>query len=86
MQNTGAGAPGDTPPAQIADHSDVLVIGGGQAALSAAYFLHRFGLGERYQVLDHAPGPGGAWQFRRPSLTLATANRCLLYTSDAVDE
>jgi len=75
VQNTGAGAPGDTPPAQIADHSDVLVIGGGQAALSAAYFLHRFGLGERYQVLDHAPGPGGAWQFRWPSLTLATANR-----------
>lgn len=75
MQNTGASAPGDTPPAQIADHSDVLVIGGGQAALSAAYFLHRFGLGERYQVLDHAPGPGGAWQFRWPSLTLATANR-----------
>jgi cation diffusion facilitator CzcD-associated flavoprotein CzcO len=52
-----------------------LIIGGGQAALSAAYFLHRFGLGDRYQMLDHAPGPGGAWQFRWPTLTLATANR-----------
>ncbi|MCZ4534514.1 NAD(P)-binding domain-containing protein [Gordonia terrae] len=58
-----------------APHSDVLIIGGGQAALSAAYFLERFGLGARYQMLDHAPGPGGAWQFRWPTLTLATANR-----------
>ncbi len=58
-----------------APHSDVLIIGGGQAALSAAYFLERFGLGDRYQMLDHAPGPGGAWQFRWPTLTLANANR-----------
>ncbi len=26
-------------------------------------------------VLDHAPSPGGAWQFRWPSLTLSTVNR-----------
>ncbi|MDY6807507.1 MAG: NAD(P)-binding domain-containing protein [Actinomycetota bacterium] len=57
------------------DRTDVVIIGGGQAGLSAAYFLQRFGLGDRYLLLDHAPGPGGAWQFRWPSLTLASANR-----------
>ncbi|WP_405748897.1 NAD(P)/FAD-dependent oxidoreductase [Streptomyces sp. NBC_01411] len=50
---------------------DVVVIGAGQAGLSAAYHLRRTGLtpGRDFVVLDHAPRPGGAWQFRWPSLT-----------------
>ena len=51
---------------------DVVVVGAGQSGLSGAYFLQRAGLG--FAVLDHNPGPGGAWQHRWPSLTLATAN------------
>ncbi|MEU6863413.1 FAD-dependent oxidoreductase [Streptomyces sp. NPDC046876] len=46
---------------------DVVVVGAGQAGLSSAYHLARAGIG--HVVLDHAPLPGGAWQFRWPSLT-----------------
>ncbi|MEU3061728.1 FAD-dependent oxidoreductase [Streptomyces subrutilus] len=46
---------------------DVVVVGAGQAGLSSAYHLARAGL--EHVVLDHAPRPGGAWQFRWPSLT-----------------
>ena len=50
---------------------EVVVIGAGQAGLSSAYHLRRAGFEpERdFVVLDHSPGPGGAWQFRWPSLT-----------------
>ncbi|MFG2901782.1 NAD(P)-binding domain-containing protein [Streptomyces zaomyceticus] len=50
---------------------DVVVIGAGQAGLSAAFHLRRAGLDpdRDFVVLDHAPRPGGAWQFRWPSLT-----------------
>ncbi|OQQ14609.1 pyridine nucleotide-disulfide oxidoreductase [Streptomyces sp. M41(2017)] len=50
---------------------DVVVVGAGQAGLSSAYHLRRSGYEpERdFVVLDHAPRPGGAWQFRWPSLT-----------------
>ncbi|MCQ8194985.1 NAD(P)-binding domain-containing protein [Streptomyces rugosispiralis] len=50
---------------------DVAVIGAGQAGLSGAYHLRRAGYepGAGFVVLDHAPAPGGAWQFRWPSLT-----------------
>ncbi|MEU6636192.1 NAD(P)-binding domain-containing protein [Streptomyces rochei] len=50
---------------------EVVVIGAGQAGLAAAHHLRRTGFEpERdFVVLDHSPGPGGAWQFRWPSLT-----------------
>ncbi|GMA42073.1 ArsO family NAD(P)H-dependent flavin-containing monooxygenase [Mobilicoccus caccae] len=47
---------------------DVIVIGGGQAALAAAYFLRRAGLS--YTVLDDQDAPGGAWRHTWPSLRL----------------
>ncbi len=55
----------------------IAVIGAGQAGLSAAYHLKKQGLamGRDFIVLDEAPGPGGAWQYRWPSLTLSTVNR-----------
>src|SRR6201996_3546250 len=55
----------------------IAVIGAGQAGLSAAYYLKKQGLeiGPDFMVLDEAPQPGGAWQFRWPSLTLSTVNR-----------
>ncbi|WP_297113410.1 NAD(P)-binding domain-containing protein [uncultured Devosia sp.] len=56
---------------------EIVVIGAGQAGLSAAYHLKRLGLkpGYDFLVLDEAPRPGGAWQYRWPSLTLSTVNR-----------
>ncbi|WP_308369375.1 MULTISPECIES: FAD-dependent oxidoreductase [unclassified Streptomyces] len=57
----------DTAGADAAQAVDVVVIGAGQAGLSSAYHLAR--AGTEHVVLDHAPRPGGAWQFRWPSLT-----------------
>ena len=54
-------------------HTDVVVIGAGQAGLSAAYELRR--AGADFAVLDADAGPGGAWQHRWPSLRLDTAHR-----------
>ncbi|MBT3154048.1 NAD(P)-binding domain-containing protein [Streptomyces sp. CHD11] len=50
---------------------EVVVVGAGQAGLASAYHLRRTGLeaDRDFVVLDHSPGPGGAWQFRWPSLT-----------------
>lgn len=47
---------------------DVIIIGGGQAALSAAYFLRRTNL--NYLLLDSEAQPGGAWQHTWKSLSL----------------
>ena len=62
---------------------DVLVIGAGQAGLSAAYHLQHRGYvpvsrakpGSRtFVVLDAEDAPGGAWQHRWASLKMATVN------------
>jgi cation diffusion facilitator CzcD-associated flavoprotein CzcO len=50
----------------------VVVIGGGQAGLSAGYHLKRRGLD--FVILDAAPAPGGAWRDRWESLRMATVN------------
>ena len=57
--------------------TEIVVIGAGQAGLSSAYHLKRLGLeaNRGFVVLDQSPEPGGAWQFRWPSLTLSTVNR-----------
>ena len=47
---------------------DVVIIGGGQAALATAYFLRRTGLS--FVMLDAEDGPGGAWRHGWDSLLL----------------
>lgn len=70
--------------------TDVVVIGAGQAGLSAAYHLRRRGFvpatdaagrasgtepgAGTYVVLDAEQGPGGAWRHRWQSLRMATVN------------
>ena len=55
---------------------DIVVIGAGQAGLSAAYHLKREGIepGKGFVVLDDEFGSGGAWQHRWDSLTLSNVN------------
>lgn len=62
---------------QLLYKTTVAVIGAGQAGLSAAYHLAKLGLsiGRDFVVLDRSLHPGGAWQYRWPSLTLNTVNR-----------
>ena len=55
---------------------DIVVIGAGQAGLSAAYYLKKEGIapGKGFVVLDDEFGVGGAWQHRWDSLTLENVN------------
>lgn len=55
---------------------DIVVIGAGQAGLSAAYHLKKAGIqpGKGFVVLDDEFGAGGAWQHRWDSLTLSNVN------------
>jgi cation diffusion facilitator CzcD-associated flavoprotein CzcO len=50
----------------------VVIIGAGQAGLSAAYHLRRRGV--EHVVLDGEDGPGGAWRHRWRSLRMGTVN------------
>ncbi len=74
----------DTGPRRV--DVDVVVIGAGQAGLSAGYHLRKAGfvaVGARgweqaertFVVLDENPRPGGAWQHRWPALTMGAAHR-----------
>lgn len=65
------------PTSGVSLKTEIVVIGAGQAGLSAAYHLAKRGLAPHrgFVVLDQSPEPGGAWQYRWPSLTLSTVNR-----------
>jgi putative flavoprotein involved in K+ transport len=52
---------------------DVVVVGGGQSALAAGYYLRRAAL--TWVMLDAQPGPGGAWRHGWPSLRLFSPAR-----------
>ncbi|MGW6936833.1 ArsO family NAD(P)H-dependent flavin-containing monooxygenase [Lentzea sp. NPDC054927] len=53
--------------------SDVVVVGGGQAGLAAAFYLRRAGID--HVVLDAQPIPGGAWPLTWNSLRLFSVAR-----------
>ncbi|MEU9132783.1 FAD-dependent oxidoreductase [Kitasatospora sp. NPDC048540] len=70
------GATSERAAAEAPTEVDVVVVGAGQAGLSAAYHLRRRGF-EPYRgfvVLDADPAPGGAWAHRSPSLRMATVH------------
>ncbi|GAB7039655.1 MULTISPECIES: NAD(P)-binding domain-containing protein [Catenuloplanes] len=65
------------------EYATVVVIGGGQAGLSAGYHLKRRGFvsaveepgaARTFVVLDAEPAAGGAWRHRWESLRMATVN------------
>ncbi|RCS89487.1 oleate hydratase [Brevibacterium aurantiacum] len=60
----------------VDSHWPIVIIGAGQAGLSAAHYLWRDGLvpGKDFIILDAGAGPGGAWRERWDSLTLGSTN------------
>ncbi|GAA1873224.1 oleate hydratase [Brevibacterium marinum] len=60
----------------VDSHWPIVIIGAGQAGLSAAHYLWRDGLvpGKDFIILDSGAGPGGAWRNRWDSLTLGSTN------------
>src|SRR5699024_7508501 len=74
----------------IDSHWSVVIIGAGQAGLSAAHYLWRDGMvpGRDFLVLDAGAGPGGGSRVRRASLTsgrielVAALAGCLLGCPD----
>src|SRR4051812_3934927 len=57
----------------MAERTRVLVIGGGQAGLSAGYYLSRAGI--PFLILDAGPRVGESWRRRWDSLELFTVGR-----------
>ena len=70
------------PTLRVALKTDIVVIGAGQTGLSSAYHLKKRGLvpNRGFVVLDQAPQPGGAWQFRWPDGTALRADVILWCT------
>lgn len=72
----------DAPEDPTVRYATVVVIGGGQAGLSAGHHLKRRGFASAptgagdpsFVVLDAEEAPGGAWQHRWASLTMRTVN------------
>jgi putative flavoprotein involved in K+ transport len=55
------------------DPLDVAVLGGGQSALAAAFYLRRTGL--RWSLFDAQAAPGAAWRHGWESLKLFSPSR-----------
>ena len=76
ISNKGEGSDSPKSKLDIFYKVDIVVIGAGQAGLSAAYYLKKEGIepGKGFVVLDDEIGAGGAWQHRWNSLTLSNVN------------